>query len=205
MAAPLELNEELIERFRALAAVRQDPERLRHTLGVTAAAAALAERHGLNAAAAEIAALAHDMMKGLPFPEQIAAARAQGLLLWPEDEAMPQVLHGRLAAAWLRREYAGLPAEIAAAVENHTLGRPGMGRLEMLIYSADLTEAGRDFFGLDILRHKLYDDLAEGTLACMTATIEHLRRRGGRIHSLTLAAHADLQRRLGIDHNKRDF
>ncbi|MDR1604987.1 MAG: bis(5'-nucleosyl)-tetraphosphatase (symmetrical) YqeK [Gracilibacteraceae bacterium] len=192
------INKELIEHFRALAAERQAPERLRHTLGVARMAVALARRHGLDEAAAEVAALAHDMMKGMPPAEQIAAARAQGLLLWPEDEAMPQVLHGRLAAAWLRREYADLPAEIAAAVENHTLGRPGMGALEMLIYSADLTEEGRNFFGLDILRHKLYDDLVEGTRACMQATTESLRARGGCVHPLTLAAYEDLQRRLGL-------
>jgi predicted HD superfamily hydrolase involved in NAD metabolism len=191
------ISPERVEHFRALAEKRQAPERLRHTLGVVRAATALARRHGLDGRAAETAALTHDMMKEAPFAEQLAAARAQGLIAGPEDEGMPQVLHGRLAAAWLRREYAELPPEIALAVENHTLGRPGMGALEMLIYSADLTEEGRDFFGLDILRRKLYDNLTEGTKACMQTTIERLRMKGGRVHSLTLAAYADLQRRLG--------
>ncbi|MDR1960899.1 MAG: bis(5'-nucleosyl)-tetraphosphatase (symmetrical) YqeK [Gracilibacteraceae bacterium] len=200
-----EITAEQIEFFRALAARRQDAERLRHTLGVAEAARALAARHGLDAGAAEIAALAHDMMKGRPFAEQIAAARAQGLLERPEDEEMPQVLHGRLAAAWLRQEHAGLPPAIATAVENHTLGRPGMEPLEMLIYSADLTEEGRDFLGLDILRRKLYDNLVEGTLACMELTMAHLRARGKKIHPLTLAAHEDLQRRPRIGHHQGDI
>ncbi|MDR1069712.1 MAG: bis(5'-nucleosyl)-tetraphosphatase (symmetrical) YqeK [Gracilibacteraceae bacterium] len=202
---PQPVTKEQIEFFRALAARRQDGARLRHTQGVARAALALAARHGAGANEAEAAALLHDMMKGTPFAEQIAMARAQGLLRGPEDEEMPQTLHGRLTAAWLRREYAELPPEIAAAVENHTLGRPGMGPLEMIIYSADLTEEGRDFFGLDILRRKLYDDLAEGTLACMDSTIKRLQAEGKPIHSLTLAARADLRRRLGIDADERNI
>ncbi|MDR0433865.1 MAG: bis(5'-nucleosyl)-tetraphosphatase (symmetrical) YqeK [Gracilibacteraceae bacterium] len=192
-----QVTKEQIEYFRSLAARRLEGERLRHTLGVARAATALAARHGEDEAAAEAAALLHDLMKETPLPEQIALARAQGLLRVPADEAIPQALHGPLAAAWLRREHPELPPTVALAVENHTLGRPGMEPLEMIVYSADLTEEGRDFFGLDILRRKLYDNLTEGTWACMDSTIKRLEAEGRRIHPLTLAARADLQRRLG--------
>ena len=173
-------------------------ERLEHTLLVADWAEELARHHGIDPERARCAGLAHDLAKEIPVNSQLRYARRWKLLEYPEDEKYPYVLHGPLAAYWLEHYYGLEDLEIIAAVANHTLGRPGMCQLEMLIYSADLTEASRDFPKVDILRQSLYDDLEKGTLACVERTLIYLRESKRPIHPLTQLTYDDLQRRQTI-------
>ena len=173
-------------------------ERLEHTLKVAEWAEELARHHGLDPDKARCAGLAHDLAKEIPLNNQLRYARRWKLLHYPEDEQSPYVLHGPVAAYWLEHYYGLKDVEVIAAVANHTLGRPGMCRLEMLIYSADLTESSRDFPKVDILRQSLYDDLEKGTLACVEHTLIYLRESKRPIHPLTQLTYDDLQRRQSI-------
>ncbi len=184
--------------FRSLAARKLPFERFRHTVGVEVLARNLAEKSGIDPEAAALAALTHDLAKAYTIEEQLQKAEAWKLIYYAEDRQMPQVLHGRIAAHMLKYKYGVNDTDILNAVANHTLGRPGMSDLEMLIYSADLTEPGRIYPGVDKLREKLYDDLKEGTLACIAHTIEYLQNTDRLIHPLTIEAYNDLQRRLAV-------
>ena len=173
-------------------------ERLEHTLGVADWAEKLALCHGLDPVKARCAGLAHDLAKEIPMKNQLRFARRWNLIKYPEDEQNLAVLHGPVAAYWLEHYYGVDDADFLAAVANHTLGRPGMSPLEMLIYSADLTEANRDFPKVDKLRQSLYDDLEKGTFECVEHTLIHLREIKRPIHPLTQLTYEDLQRRLHI-------
>jgi len=185
-----------IEDALALATRANSGARLEHTLGVAALAESLAQRHGLDPVRAKYAALVHDLAKELDLNAQVRLARSWNLIKYPEDELAPAVLHGPVAAYWLEHVYGLDDQEILRAVAHHTLGAPGMSRLEMLIYSADLTEPNRDFPEVDILRRALYDNLEKGTLACVEHTLNYLRDTKRLIHPLTCLTHADLGRRL---------
>jgi len=187
-----------VEVLRDLADRVLSGERFRHTLGVADWAEELARHHGLDPIRARCAGLVHDLAKEVSFNNQLRYARRWNLLHYPEDERSPYVLHGPVAAYWLEHYYGLDDAEILAAVANHTLGRPGMGQLEMLIYSADLTEPDRDFPKVDILRQSLYDNLEKGTLACVEHTLIYLKESKRPIHPLTQLTFDDLQRRLNI-------
>lgn len=178
--------------FRSLAEESLTPERLRHTLGVEALAAELAPKYGIDPDDARLAALVHDLAKGYSQEEQIRRAQEWKLIQYPEDLENPQVIHGRIAAYELQHVYGLDNRDILNAVANHTLGRPDMSPLEMLIYSADLTETGRDFPGVDKLRQKLYHDLREGTTACVEHTLAYLRKNNKQIHPLTALTYASL-------------
>lgn len=173
-------------------------ERFIHTLGVADCAEEMARHHGLDPLKARCAGLAHDLAKEIPIKDQLSLARRWNLLHYPEDEQHPSVLHGPLAAYWLEHYYKVDDAEILAAIASHTLGRPGMSPLEMLIYSADLIEPSRDFPKVDILRQSLYDDLEKGTLDCVERTLIYLRQRNNLIHPLTQLTYEDLQRRQNV-------
>lgn len=173
-------------------------ERLKHTLLVADHAESLARHHGLDPLKARFAGVGHDLAKELPIQDQLDLARRWNLLHYPEDELNPYVLHGRLAAYWLEHYFKVEDQDILAAIANHTLGRAGMSRLEMLIYSADLTEASRDFPKVDKLRQSLYDNLEKGTLACVEHTLIYLRESKRPIHPLTELTYKDLQRRINI-------
>ncbi len=173
-------------------------ERFNHTLLVADHAVNLAKHHGLNPVQARCAGLAHDLAKELPLKDQLDLARRWNLLDYPEDEQSPYVLHGRLAAYWLEHYFKVDDSDVLAAIANHTLGRPGMSHLEMLIYSADLTESSRDFPKVDKLRQSLYDDLEKGMLACVKHTLIYLKESKRPIHPLTELTYEDLQRRINL-------
>jgi predicted HD superfamily hydrolase involved in NAD metabolism len=169
---------------------------MRHTLGVAALAEDLAIRHGLAWEKAKLAALLHDLAKEIPLKRQVDLARRWNLLRYPEDELMPQVLHGPIAAYWLNYCYEFKDQEVLAAIAHHTLGFPGMSSLEMLIYSADMVEPNRNFPDVDNLRQALYHSIEKGTLLCMEHSLEYLKNSHKSIHPLTTSTYEDLQRRL---------
>ncbi|TGE32798.1 HD domain-containing protein [Desulfosporosinus sp. Sb-LF] len=173
-------------------------ERLIHTLGVADWADELARHHGLDPIKARCAGLVHDLAKEMPIKDQLGLARRWDLLCYTEDEQNPYVLHGPVAAYWLEHFYGLEDADVLAAVANHTLGRPEMSLLEMLIYSADLTESNRDFPKVDNLRQSLYDDLEKGTLDCVKHTLIYLKEGKRPIHPLTQLTYDDLQRRINF-------
>ncbi|WP_434511347.1 bis(5'-nucleosyl)-tetraphosphatase (symmetrical) YqeK [Desulfitobacterium sp. AusDCA] len=184
-----------IQEAHQLAQRSMSKRRFQHTLGVVETARKLAVRHAVDINDSIIAAYLHDLAKEIPINRQLELAREWELLKYPEDETTPAVLHGLVAAHWLELKK-GLSAEILAAIAHHTLGAPGMSRLEMLIYSADLTEPNRDFPEVDKLRQALYDDLEKGTLACVEHTLNYLKQNKQTIHPLTLKTYEDLQRRI---------
>jgi predicted HD superfamily hydrolase involved in NAD metabolism len=185
-----------LEHFRQLAAEKIEFKRFQHTIGVEVLARELAKKYGINVEAAALAALTHDLAKDFPPQEQLEKARKWKLIYYPEDLQIPQVLHGRLAAYILKKEYELDNQDILKAVANHTLGRPGMSSLEMLIYSTDLTEPGRDFPGVDKLREKLYHDLREGTLACVEHILNYLQTINKPVHPLTILTYEDLKKNI---------
>ncbi|MHB8125916.1 MAG: bis(5'-nucleosyl)-tetraphosphatase (symmetrical) YqeK [Desulfitobacteriaceae bacterium] len=171
-------------------------KKVRHTIGVATLAEDLANHHGLEPERVRLAALVHDLAKEISLERQLALARRWNLLRYPEDEFAPQVLHGPLAAYWLKYRYGINDQEVLAAVAHHTLGFPGMSSFEMLIYSVDMVEPNRNFPEVDNLRQALYYDIKKGTLACIEHSLKYLKDSKKLIHPLTTLTHEDLQRRL---------
>lgn len=182
--------------FRRLVAEKLSYEKFQHSVGVEVLAGELAKRNGLDEYAAQLAAITHDLAKSYSHREQLEKADKWKLIYYPEDREHPQVIHGRISAYLLKDEYGVTNQDILNAVANHTLGRPDMSDLEMLIYSTDLTEPGRNYDGVDKLRQKLYYDLRGGTLACMEHTLSYLRQMDRAVHPLTVLAYQDLKNKL---------
>jgi predicted HD superfamily hydrolase involved in NAD metabolism len=117
------------------------PKGLRdHVLRVEAEAAALAERHGLEAERARLAALGHDLVRHLRGSELLALAQRYGLTPDPVEEASPILVHGPVAARMLSRDYGIDDAELLNAVDCHTTARAGMAPLEKVLFVADKVE-----------------------------------------------------------------
>lgn len=126
-------------------------------------------------------------------PEQLAAARRLGL--WTREfEAQPKVLHGPLAAAVLPDAVGERDRAVLSAVARHTTGAPGMTRLDMVVYLADMLEPGRDFPGVAELRARLARGLETAMVAALEHTLRHLLDRGVWIHPDALLARNELLR-----------
>jgi nicotinate-nucleotide adenylyltransferase len=155
---------------------RLDGKRLRHVRGVAETARALAKAHGADAEKAELAALFHDWFRGADAGETGRLARDWGI-----DGAVagnPALLHGRLAAELMAREYGIVDEDVLDAVRYHTTGRAGMSKLEMLLYVADAAEPGRGSPRADSLRELAARDLRKACAEAVEGSIAFVRMKG---------------------------
>lgn len=135
---------------------RLSPGRYDHSLRVAETAKNLAEHFFPGdpdlAASAEKAGTVHDIAREIPPAELTRLAEEWKIPPAPEEKKVPVILHGKVGARILRREFPGLEPEILRAVAGHVLGAAGPGDppagpgvLEKIIYIADYIEPGRDY------------------------------------------------------------
>lgn len=172
----------LVERFFALS-----PARRAHSERVAALGEVLAYYHGLSPDAARLAGLAHDLAREWPDAALLREAERWAIDVGPLERQAPVLLHGPVAAAWLREAGCG-SAEVLEAVARHTTAGPGIGPLAKAIFVADGCEPGRQYPEAAALRALAFRDLEAGYRAVLEASMAYLRRRGLPPHPAMLAA-----------------
>ncbi len=184
---------------RAALRTRLGPGRAAHCERVADTAVALARHHGLDPAAAELAGLLHDWYRECGAGEILALARGCGVVApdVPDEQIVPAVLHGPVAARRLPRRWPGLSQNVLDAIDRHTTGDAGMTAFDCLIYVADLIEPGHRYPGVEALRTLAQRDLYAATLAGMGAGIVRLVQSVRRIDLRTVAARNALLVRAG--------
>ncbi len=152
-------------------------ERYRHTMAVVREAARLAERYGVDAGQARIAALLHDCAKCMD----------KGLLrvLAGDDCDIPAVLHAFAGAVVAQNDYGVRDPAVLRAIRLHSTGEAGMSRLAMLTYLADITEHTRAFPGVAALRAAVEEGLVAGMRHALSHTLARLSDRGLVVHPAT--------------------
>lgn len=170
-------REDLLPRIRPL----MNAHRFRHTLGVQKAAVRLAKVHRLPVQKAALAALLHDIAKGMPQPE-LAQIAEHYRLVDPESTLMiGAVLHGPVGAWLAKRDFGVTDEEVLGAIRCHTTGRPGMTKFEMAVFIADAIEEGReDYPGLDRLRYLSEKSLPAAVLCSIEGTKRYIQAADGR-------------------------
>lgn len=113
---------------------------LRHVSRVAAAGRKLARRFGLSLAQSDLACVAHDLAAVVPAREIISCAEALGVSLTEADRAIPQVIHGPVAAAVVQQQLGIRDEAVLNAVRYHTTLRAGASPLEQLVFIADKIE-----------------------------------------------------------------
>jgi nicotinate-nucleotide adenylyltransferase len=116
-----EISSEVIARVEDAARAALSAKRFIHSRNTALVARDLALRYGLDAQAAYLAGIAHDMAKG----------------------QSPGLSHGRAAAVLLRERFGIHNRDVLEAVEFHTTGKPGMGDLSKAVFIADKIEYSR--------------------------------------------------------------
>lgn len=160
--------------------------RWEHTLGVIAAAKKLATINEVDPEQAELASLLHDWARERE--DLYFLAQAHGLITDPVEKSLPDLLHAPVAS-WLARHELGVDdQQVLQAVARHTIGAPGMTRLDAVVFVADMLEPGRKFSGIEELRRLADDNLQLALLQCMDRTLEHVIAQHRLIHPQTVAA-----------------
>lgn len=156
-----------------------NPRRFRHTLGVRKEAVRLAGLHHLPVQRAALAGLLHDCAKGMPLDKMQRIARENQLTQDPDLLSSGAMLHGPVGAYLAKKKFGVEDEQVLQSIRNHTIGRPGMGMLELCIFVADATEPEReDYPGLHRIRALADISLPAAAMASLQTTRAFLEQSG---------------------------
>jgi nicotinate-nucleotide adenylyltransferase len=119
------------------------PSRFLHSRNTALLARDLCLRFNLDPRKGYLAGIAHDICKYMEPGDMARLARSDGGGMTKLEKAKPSLLHGRAAAAFLKRQYGIHNKEVLDAVRYHTTAG-GDGDLARVIYVADKIEASRE-------------------------------------------------------------
>jgi len=163
-----------------------DKERFKHSLSVEKTARMLAGIYGADEERAALAGLLHDCAKYMSGRELLSKAKSRGLKFHSSFERQPHLLHGPVSAFIARERFKVLDKGILAAIRNHTSGRPGMTRLEEIIYLADHIEPGRDYKNIGNIRRWAKKDINRTIALVAGEMLKYLLSRNKEIYPGTL-------------------
>lgn len=167
-------------------------KRFKHTEGVIETAVKLALAYGINEEQARLAALLHDAARGITGPVLLGKCREFGIEADEVEKAVPDLLHGKLAACQAEKRFGLRDQEVLQAIRVHTTGNKNMSTLDKIIFIADMIEPGRDFPGVPELRELAFADLDEAVRAGLESTIRHVLDMGLMIHPASIEARNSL-------------
>ncbi len=156
------------------------PERFSHSLGVRDMAVELAKIYGCDVKKAEIAGLLHDNAKNMPdFMEKCKDLEVE---LDEIELQNPALIHAKLGAETAKCEFGVSDSEIIDAIRWHTIGRTEMSLLEKIVFVADLTEMGRTFPDVKMIRNYAKIDLDKALYECVKSSVRVNKKDNKPIH-----------------------
>lgn len=179
-------TDDLIKKLTKAMEEVQTGKRFQHTLGVEFTAAALAMKHDEVLLDAQLAGLLHDCAKCLSDEKLIKICVKNHLDISEVERRNPYLLHGKAGAVLAKSEFGIEDQNILNAIQYHTTGRPGMSKLEKIIFIADYIEPGRkEAPGLPEIRKLAFEDLDKATVRILEDTLAYLKSGKGEIDPQT--------------------
>ena len=180
-----------------LVKARLSEKRWTHTKNVKKMAVKLARRWGTDPEKAAMAAILHDSAKELP-KQELLQIFADNAIIAENAPARPlPVWHGIAAAILAETQWGITDPEILSAIRCHTTGKPGMSKLDKIIYLADMTSAERDWPGVEKLRKLEKKNLDAAMLAALKQTNDFVLSQGKPLDPMSKAAYEDILARSG--------
>ena len=172
---------------------RLSDKRYEHTLNVRKMAVKLAKRHDADEDRAALAALLHDAAKEISKDEMRAIMKAHPEYAEGGEERPTPVWHGICAAILARTEWGVKDEAVLSAIACHTAGKPGMSKLDKILYLADMSSAERDWPGVNKLRKLERKDLDAAMLMALKQTNDFVLSQGKPLDPMSKAAYDDIQ------------
>lgn len=147
-----------------------------HTYAVAEEAKKLSCRYGEDLEKAELAALFHDIFRGVSEQALNGYVRQLGLSSAYLDNC--NLAHSKIAAFIMERDYRIIDQDLINAVSFHTTGRANMSRLEKIIYLADAIEPNRNYPNVEEIREMAYQDLEKACLLSLEHSIDYVKCKG---------------------------
>ena len=172
---------------------RLSDKRYEHTLNVRKMAVKLAKCHDADEDRAALAALLHDAAKEISKDEMRAIMKAHPEYAEGGEERPAPVWHGICAAILARTEWGVEDEAVLSAIACHTAGKPGMSKLDKILYLADMSSAERDWPGVNKLRKLERKDLDAAMLMALKQTNDFVLSQDKPLDPMSKAAYDDIQ------------
>lgn len=167
-------------------AFKNNKPRYWHTIGVANTCACLAMRYEVDIQKAYVAGLLHDCAKCYSDQELLKACENYSIDVSPSENVSPYLLHAKLGAYYARTVYGIEDEEICSAIKFHSTGRPGMTKLEEIVFIADYIEPFRNKAdNLDEIRKIVFEDITEAIYRVTKSTLDYLEKNGRPIDLMT--------------------
>jgi nicotinate-nucleotide adenylyltransferase len=150
------------------------PSRFLHSRNTALLAWDLCVRFNLDPRKGYLAGIAHDICKSMGLEEMMRLARSDGGGTTKLEKAKPSLLHGRAAAALLKKQYGIHNKEVLDAVRYHTTAGGG-GDLAKVVYVADKIEPSREDVNEELREMSGNADLNTLFTAALDTTVAYLR------------------------------
>ena len=175
---------------------RLSDKRYEHTINVKKMAVKLAKRYGADKEKAALAAILHDSAKEISKDEMREIMRQYPQYDEGGESRPTPVWHGICASILARTQWGVEDEAILSAIACHTAGKPGMSKLDKIVYLADMTSAERDWPGVNKLRKLELKDLDAAMLAALKQTNDFVLSQGKPLDPVSKAAYDDIKARV---------
>ncbi len=175
---------------------RLSDKRYEHTINVKKMAVKLAKRYGADEEKAALAAILHDSAKEISKDEMREIMRQYPQYAEGGENRPTPVWHGICASILARTQWGVEDEAILSAIACHTAGKPGMSKLDKIVYLADMTSAERDWPGVNKLRKLELKDLDAAMLAALKQTNDFVLSQGKPLDPVSKAAYDDIKARV---------
>ncbi|MBI2855377.1 MAG: bis(5'-nucleosyl)-tetraphosphatase (symmetrical) YqeK [Chloroflexi bacterium] len=148
----------------------------------------LARIHQVDTTRVEVAALSHDLARGMKGTELLERARSYGLELHPAEQRVTVLLHGPVGAEMLRRECGIEDQEVLEAVRWHSTFHRELGPVAKVVFLADKLDHQKRarYPFLDRVDALARDDLDAAVLAFLDEELVALIRDGKPVHPASI-------------------
>ncbi len=153
--------------------LKDDQDRLKHTLGVYETAIKLAKHYQLDVFKISVASLYHDYTKNDDLSIQKKLLTKTEIKTY---EKYPVMYHALSAAKQLTQTYDIHDQDILLAITSHIWGRPQMSIYEKVVFVSDYADPNRKYFDPNIVYELAVKDLDQAVLYCIELTLGYLRK-----------------------------
>jgi len=161
---------ELLRTYRKFMVSRQ---RAAHIQRMEEDAKNFSKIHSLNVDKLLLSVCAHDLFRDVDPRILLKIATLWNLFITKEEEHFPILLHGKVAAEFLKRRFEIKDMEILEAVAYHTSGIPTNSKIVKALVILDTIEHGREFPGVNELRKIAKKSLEKGYEAIVKNKIKY--------------------------------
>jgi len=166
------------------------PERLQnHIQRTRITAKEISNLYGVDESKCELGVLSHDLARH--FKKKCLEKESKRLQIETSEieKKEPLLLHGPIAAAWLKDCYGCKDEDVIAAVHYHTTGRPNMSDVEKVVFISDKIEPQKVSNNpkLKSVADTALLNLDEAISQYLSLRIINILENGGLVHPAALA------------------